>query len=618
MKKQKVLTFIFLLICFISFNVQAIGANHIEEYNIELNVNEDGSIDVNQKLRVNFTVTSHGIFATIPQNYSMRWDENTTKNYFFPVKNIKVKNHKYEIEKTYDGIILKIGDANIYVDGIEYYEYSYTIQTKDLDYQERQMLYFNLVGNGWQMDIDKTIFTINMPKEFNQTPEFYPPTKNDLVYLDYKVNNKVISGTYSNTLGNGRALTILLPLDNDYFAFPTNTKAAIAFAGMFGIFSLIVGGLFFRFGKDDPVIKTVEFNPPKGMSSAEVGYVVDGSIQSKDIISLIVYWASKGYLNIKEKGKKDFEFIKVKDISSTELGFEQSLFNELFKKSDTITKKTIPDGFAKMALHGNNADYKDFFSGEKALFVSFASKLKWLLFAIMSLLNTIMVIYFVNLHYGMFFYNMLFGAITFILSFALGLIINMTLTNRKARLKRANFLRTLAMVIFSIIFAFAYLTILVNAEVNSIIILISIVLTFVNYVFIAFMTKRTKQGNLWLGHILGFKDFMLYAEKDRLEMLVEENPQYFYNVLPYAYVLGVSNKWIKKFEGIQLEKPDWYISDRPMSDILFLTYLNSTLNSVNSQIVQINAGELSSSGGFSSGGGGFSGGGFGGGGGGSW
>lgn len=618
MKKIKVLTFIFLLIGFITFGVQAEAANHIEKYDIELNVNENGSIDVKQKLRVNFTESSHGIFASIPQKYTMRWDENTTKEYFFPVKNIEVEDHKYEVTKSDEGVIIKIGDADIYVDGIVNYKYSYTIQTKDLDYQQQQMLYFNLVGSQWQMPINESVFKINMPKSFSESPKFYPPSQDDLQYLDYTVENNTISGKYSKEIGYGSALTILLPLSDDYFVFPTNTKAAITFTGLFVIFTLIVGTLFIKFGKDDPLIKTVEFNAPKGMSSAQVGYVIDGSIESKDTISLIVYWASQGYLHIKDKGKKDFELIKVKDISSTELSYEQALFNELFKKSDTVTKKKIPDSFAEMAVSNASSEYKDYFSGEKALFETFSSRIKGLLFVIMSLLNTIMAIYFVNLYYDMFFYNALFGGIVFVISLLLGLVINTSLTNRKARLKRTNFFRTVAMIIYSIIFVVLYAAILSNVEVNGIIILISIALTFINYVLIAFMTKRTKQGNLWLGQILGFKDFMLYAEKERIEMLVSENPHYFFDILPYAYVLGVSNKWIKKFEGIKLEKPDWYITDRPMSDLIFLSYLNNTMNSVNSSVVQINAGDLSSSGGLSSGGGGFSGGGFGGGGGGSW
>ena len=48
------------------------------------------------------------------------------------------------------------------------------------------------------------------------------------------------------------------------------------------------------------------------------------------------------------------------------------------------------------------------------------------------------------------------------------------------------------------------------------------------------------------------------AEKEKLETLVMENPTYFYDILPYTYVLGISDKWIKKFESIAIEPPQWY------------------------------------------------------------
>lgn len=43
--------------------------------------------------------------------------------------------------------------------------------------------------------------------------------------------------------------------------------------------------------------------------------------------------------------------------------------------------------------------------------------------------------------------------------------------------------------------------------------------------------------------------FLETAEKEKLEQLVFEDPKYFYNILPYAYVLGVSDKWIKSLKA---------------------------------------------------------------------
>jgi uncharacterized membrane protein YgcG len=133
-----------------------------------------------------------------------------------------------------------------------------------------------------------------------------------------------------------------------------------------------------------------------------------------------------------------------------------------------------------------------------------------------------------------------------------------------------------------------------------------------------YLPKRTKYGNEMLGKLKGFKNFLETAEKDKLEALVLENPNYFYDILPFTYVLGVSDKWIKNFESISLQAPSWYDSPNAFDVSTFGTFVNSTMVSAQSAM---SSSPSSDSGGGSSGGssgGGSSGGGSGGGGGGSW
>ena len=129
------------------------------------------------------------------------------------------------------------------------------------------------------------------------------------------------------------------------------------------------------------------------------------------------------------------------------------------------------------------------------------------------------------------------------------------------------------------------------------------------------MPKRTPYGNEILGKIRGFKRFLETAEKEQLEAMVMKNPTYFYDILPYTYVLGISDKWISQFETIALQAPDWYSSSNSFSVASFGTFMNSTMSSAKTAMA---SSPSSSSGGSGGSGGGSSGGGSGGGGGGSW
>ena len=137
-----------------------------------------------------------------------------------------------------------------------------------------------------------------------------------------------------------------------------------------------------------------------------------------------------------------------------------------------------------------------------------------------------------------------------------------------------------------------------------------------------------------MGRLLGLRRFIETAEAPRINALVEENPNYFYDILPYAYVMGVTKKWAKRFEHVQVEPPVWYggTYDMPVfNTIYFANSMSDFGHAVNSNAT-FSIPDTSSNGGFTGGsggssfgggfsggfGGGFSGGGGGGGGGGFW
>lgn len=137
--------------------------------------------------------------------------------------------------------------------------------------------------------------------------------------------------------------------------------------------------------------------------------------------------------------------------------------------------------------------------------------------------------------------------------------------------------------------------------------------------FAKVMPKRTHYGNEMLGKLRGFKRFLETAEKPQLEALVNENPEYFYNILPYTYALGVSEVWMSQFETIAMQAPNWYVGDNTFSIHEFNHFMNNTMQSAQSAMSSSPSSDGGgSSSGSSSSGGGSSGGGSGGGGGGSW
>ena len=134
------------------------------------------------------------------------------------------------------------------------------------------------------------------------------------------------------------------------------------------------------------------------------------------------------------------------------------------------------------------------------------------------------------------------------------------------------------------------------------------------------MTKRTRYGTDIYGKILGLRTFIKEAELDELEMLVHDDPQFFYRILPFAYVLDLSDTWSKKFESLAVPAPEWYSGSTDFSTVIFMNQMNRMMYVTSSAMTSVPAPKGGSGGGSfgGGGGGGFSGGGFGGGGGGGW
>ena len=40
-----------------------------------------------------------------------------------------------------------------------------------------------------------------------------------------------------------------------------------------------------------------------------------------------------------------------------------------------------------------------------------------------------------------------------------------------------------------------------------------------------------------------------------------DNPNYYYDMIPYTYVLGIQNEWFRKMDSLNLVSPNWYKED---------------------------------------------------------
>ncbi|MEL4106894.1 DUF2207 domain-containing protein [Oscillospiraceae bacterium WX1] len=595
----------------------------ISNYKVNVNISKNNTYDVTEVITVKFTEPRHGIYRNIPYNGTWQRDADHGGNTDWRAKisNIRVDGDNYSVSKSGGDVVIKIGDADKYVDGTQVYRISYSIQFYDDGLPTMDEVYYNIIGTKWDTTIDHASFSVTLPKSFDPatlgfSTGTYGTSGYDTASLTYQVVGNTITGEVSRPLASGQGVTMRLELPQGYFAIPYQGGPDVALLVGIAVLVLLAFVLFLLYGRDSKVVKTVEFYAPDGLTPAEVGYIIDGVVDNRDVVSLIIYWAHRGYLTIEDTGGSKFQFRKLREPDDDAQPFEKHMFQNLFTSGALVTSASLTNTFYTTVNSTKTMVSTSFDHEKRRVFTKTSAALRPLV-SFMTALPVMLTLLLTNFRLSQDFTDTLITTAIFGILIMLPV---MLLVSTLRRWRGKGPVSRVASLIAGILLAFIAMIFFLVMTADSVFVpalpLCAVLGTVLLGLIAAFIDKRTPQGTEWLGKISGFRDFLELAELDKLVALVEQDPKYFYNILPYAWVLNVSDKWAKKFETIAIQPPDWYYGHGgAFYPVMFMGDLNRSMNAVQSTMVSRPS---SSGGGSGFSGGGFSGGGGGGGGGGSW
>lgn len=593
-------------------------------YSVQVDVHEDNSYLFTESVKVNYDRPQHGIYRYIPlgavegqrrPHIDQEW----------------VQDWPYEVYEENGNEVFQIGDADRTVTGPQTFTFGYRMRIVDDKDTSKDFLYLDVLPTNWETPIGRAEITVSLPKAIEEdrievyAGKYGSETLSGDVYWDYDAEDRTIRIS-GRRLQQGEGITILCDLPEGYWQGQMNydwTAPALQILSLAAAALLLV--LWFVFGRDPHIVPTVEFYPPEGMTPAEVGYVLDGMADKKDLLSLILYFAYRGWLSIEQIDKKKFVLHKKVDIPQTEKKYARTLFEGIFERGDDVRTEDLDESFGDAYLAASEQLYGLYRRKKNTQIRTLSTVLQMFGFVLCLCLMTAAIV-FVGLYNGRFVPGVLMGILGSLA--AAGSLFVLLIFQRKSLAlskKRSVGRRTVFWIInlaAATVCAAGYML-----EFES----LSLGLIFLGSLMIAqfctvMMEKRTEQSAALLGKILGLRSFIETAELDRLNRLVEEDPSYFYDILPYAYVMGLTNKWAKNFETIKIVPPDWYYGcadDEIFNAWMFSSMMQNCYTAAGEHlhfsVPESGDGDSGNiGGGFSSGGGGFSGGGFGGGGGGSW
>lgn len=587
------------------------SSTYIHSMETKITAKDNFTFHVQQKITAHLN-HNHGIFVNITFQPAINM-----------IKNIHVKGPgTYEVSSDSGENVniktVKMGNEDKEYSGNQTWMVSYNIQGFQTNKDQQNNLSLSVVPAYWELPIKKVKTTIIMPKPIhwnkikmvsgNPDESPIPLEKNSLfkVHATPKVltiEGKNLPENYGASIGG--------KLPKHYWKNPIllNQLSYIPFG--FGILFILIAIIcLFKFRRKNKPVETTTFYPPNKMDSIKMGYFIDGKVDNKDIISMLFYFANEGFISIQEvkktySFKKQFKFIK-KSKKAGYTNYQKTLLKGLFSSKGNVFE-----------TNGINRGFVDCLSTVKAQVVADMPKIydkqslivkNILLFAGIICEDLILLMLRKILGYDSNFFVLI---ILSILSYCIYYFARRL--HRKNSIEGSgSWLDKLKLIILILVYVLIFNLFLAKLYINKGFGIICGLLFVSYFIMVQFIKKRSDQCLELDGQILGFKQFIKNAELEQLNSLVEQHPEYFYRILPYAYIFGLTNKWAKHFKNITSYQPSWYDGES-LSYNEWRYSICSTINDTQHHIRwDISNSSSSSSGGSSSDGG------FGGGGGGVW
>lgn len=585
---------------------------YIENLSVKIDASKgDRSMLITEEFTYVFLVSSHGFYRDIPVNSGEK------------IRDIKVGSFlgstDYHISHTNGQIRIRVGDEDSFVplNMPVACKISYTMVTPKIT-DKPDVLLINAIGQGFSCAIKNASVEVLLPNTSQKT-DFYVgkwgSNNSDEGGLSISYNNDKTQYNIALTepLAAFNGLTVDFSLSEGSLSSYFDRELLITLIISLSLVALAVI-LKLIFGKSLPITPITNFYPPsddgKQLSPLEIGYIIDNKCASSDVCSLIFYWASKGHILIGGEDGKDCYLSKIDELNDAP-AYEKDLYNKIFESGDTVSVESLTDKTYK-CVQAAQVAVKQEYTGSKSLFKPSVKGIS-IIMSVIACLVTFFVVFSAYIRVNSFYFNVfsVFSVIPVALSSFLGsyIVNNWIKLNNKRKKYFIGFI--VITLLSSLIFV-----LLINHDVFSLAETFILFFSVTTSAWIApFICSRTNFYNSKLNEVVGFRDFLLYAEKDKLETMLKENPQYYYDVLPYANVLGVSDIWQDKFAAIAVQPPAYWHSNTLFNIIIFNSFYRSAFTHISSTAISAPSSSSRSGGGF---GGGFGGGGFGGGGGGRW
>lgn len=385
--------------------------------------------------------------------------------------------------------------------------------------------------SGFSYPIDNMEFSITLPGPTEGIPTFtstYHPESMES-YLEYAVDGPVITGYFLQGLKDHETLTMTLPVDSKLFPQGIAKRWSLSYDDLIQYALVLLAAVYWIIFLRCPLPRRQRrVQAPDGITAGELGCVLGGL--GTDFATMALSWAQMGYLTIEMDRHRRVLLRKTMDMGNERSEFEVRCFKTLFGKRDRVdgssehfarlgrkAGKTIPSAWHYFKKNsGNPMIFRGIAAGIGAaagysLAIAFASDTVWQV-----LLAILLVI---------------FGGVT-------SWLIQSGIRGIQLRHRLDLYIGIGCCAVWMILgnwageTAVAILVILSQALAGS---------------AALHGGRRTEEGLHSRNEILGLRRYLKNITTEELQRILENNPDYYFAMAPYAIALGVDKAFARQF-----------------------------------------------------------------------
>lgn len=449
-------------------------------------------------------------------------------------KNIKVNNSRAQVHRTADAAQVALGGITGGIAGDFTVTFSYTIPSVVSAEETGYVLTMPLLC-GFVYPVEKMEFSVTLPGSFDTRPTFSSGYYQESIEssLSYSINGATISGVLPERLQDHETLTMRLQVPEELFY---QSVTAVFAVGPYRMVMMACALLAFVYWvltmRSLPFPRVRCAAPPEGISAGEIGSRLVH--QGVDLTMMVLTWAQMGYLVITMDESGRVFLHKSMDMGNERNAFENYYFRSLFKRGRTLDGTSYR--YAKLcrkAASENPSARNDFRPGSgnpkllRALCAGVGAAAGAALGGSLA---------------GSFAWRIVLGILLGVGGAAASWFIQAGCGCIYLRDKRRGRIGLACIAVWMLLS-------LIGGQWQMT--LLAILMQIIGGLAAAYSGRRSVQGKQTASEILGLRRYLKTVSKEELQRILKVNPDYYYELAPYALALGVDKTFAKRFERLQ-------------------------------------------------------------------